>query len=75
MSQDAVPDWLRSDGKGDAEPLNKVESGGETSEVPKERVGKAKIIYWFLKAVTMSLCVLMAATSLIGLSKLILELI
>lgn len=69
MSDDAVPDWLRSNGKGDAEPLNNLESGGEVVEVAKERVGKAKIIYWGLKAVTMSLCLLMAATALIGLSK------
>ena len=75
MSQDAVPDWLRSDGKGDAEPLNKLESGVEVVEVPKDREGKAKIIYWGRKAVTMSLCLLMAATALIGLSKLTLFLI
>lgn len=68
MSQDDVP-WLRSDAKGDIEPLNKMESGTETQERPKEREGKAKIVYWTLKVITMSLCLLMAATSVVGLRK------
>lgn len=70
MSQEAVPDWLRSGTKGDAEPLNKIESGSDVTEAPKSREGKAKLIYWFRKVVTMGLCLLMASTSLIGLSKL-----
>ena len=70
MSQDDVP-WLRSDARGDVEPLNKLQSGIETNERPKEREGKAKIIYWILKITTMSLCLLMAATSVIGLRKFI----
>lgn len=69
MSQDDVP-WLRSDARGDVEPLNKLQSGIETNERPKEREGKVKIIYWALKFITMSLCLLMAATSIIGLRKL-----
>ena len=72
MSQDDVP-WLRSDARGDVEPLNKLQSGIETNERPKEREGKAKIIYWILKITTMSLCLLMAATSVIGLRKLIMQ--
>ena len=69
MSQDDVP-WLRSDAKSDVEPLNKLESGTGAEDGPRERVGKAKIIYWSLKVVTMGLCLLMAATSVIGLCKL-----
>lgn len=70
MSQEAVPDWLRNDAKGDAEPLNTMESRSEVSEAPKNREGKAKLIFWFRKFVTMGLCLLMASTALIGLSKL-----
>lgn len=53
----------------DEESLEKTQSGEEISGPPREREGKAKIIYWALKIVTMSLCLLMAATSVIGLSK------
>jgi hypothetical protein len=70
MSQEAVPDWLRNDAKGDAEPLNTMESRSEVLEAPKNREGKAKLIFWFRKFVTMGLCLLMASTALIGLSKL-----
>lgn len=70
MSQEAVPDWLRNDAKGDAEPLNTMESRSEVSDAPKTREGKAKLIFWFRKFVTMGLCLLMASTALIGLSKL-----
>jgi hypothetical protein len=64
MSEETTPEWLRSEKSDGLEPLK---ASGEV-EAPTVREGKAKIIYWSLKIVTMSLCLLMAATALLGLS-------
>jgi hypothetical protein len=69
MSQEAVPDWLRNNGKGDAEPLNNMESDVPAAVAPKDRDTKSKMFYYGRKIITMGLCLLMAGTSLIGLSK------
>ena len=65
----STPPWLREDLE-DAQPLkqpvgNKAEAG---QQVVDER--KSKVVYWMLKFVTMFLCVLIAVTAVIGISKL-----
>lgn len=65
-----VPDWLRNDSNGvkdDFQPLSQTE-GEEVAGNHLVREGKNKIVYWSLKVVTMGLCLLMAATSFVGLS-------
>ena len=69
MIQEAVPDWLRNNGKGDAEPLNNMESDVPAVVPIKDRDTKSKMFYYGRKFFTMGLCLLMAGTSLIGLSK------
>lgn len=70
MADADVPDWLRNDtnrAKDNLEPLRQME-GGEVAENQIATEGKNKIVFWTLKVVTMGLCLLMAFTSLVGLS-------
>lgn len=64
-----TPPWLRDDGMEDGAPLNSPVHQ-PTAAVSGMQIGssdrRGKFIYWLLKVVTMSLCVLMAVTAVIG---------
>jgi hypothetical protein len=76
-NQSATPPWLREEAD-DVQPLNNNGSNMQkqqqnTSGSTDER--KTKVVYWLLKFVTMFLCVLIAATAVIGIGRILFTLI
>jgi len=68
-SNSSTPPWLRED-LDVAQPLKESSAARPHGEGQSDVDRKSKVIYWILKITTMFLCVLIAATAVIGIGKL-----
>lgn len=69
--QSATPPWLREDAEV-AQPLKESTGPRTASDSAISLEQKSKVVYWMLKFVTMALCVLIAATAVIGIGMVVL---
>lgn len=69
--QSSLPPWLRDDNLEDVQPLNtNSQPNPSTDSIPfSDNEGQMKLVHWVIKIVIMFLCILMAATAIVGVGK------